>query len=222
MHTLNDQVFRGLLHRTVSVRQRHRVPALRVAAGGWRVRTVHRRVLERLVRDRSRPRARPARRRPAGRCCCICRAPGCPARRPMPRGRRGSPTMSCRSSCRTSGSRAPNLTVNYGLRWDSQLMPETVDPSTTAFAAFLSDPAFPSDGAIPDQWKMWQPRAGLSWDVRRQRPFRDPGQRGRVFRASEHAEPGRHRSRPTACSSRRLASAPLRRRLRPCRCGPAW
>ena len=59
-----------------------------------------------------------------------------------------------------------NLTVNYGLRWDSQLMPETVDPSTTAFAAFLSDPAFPSDGTIPNQWNMWQPRAGLAWDVK--------------------------------------------------------
>jgi len=59
-----------------------------------------------------------------------------------------------------------DLTVNYGLRWDSQLMPETADPSTTAFAAFLSDPAFPSNGTIPDQWKMWQPRAGVSWDLR--------------------------------------------------------
>jgi hypothetical protein len=59
----------------------------------------------------------------------------------------------------------PNLTLNYGLRWDAQLMPATVDPKTTAFGRFLSDPAFPSDGTIPDQWKMIQPRAGLSWDV---------------------------------------------------------
>ncbi|MEO7273430.1 MAG: TonB-dependent receptor [Vicinamibacterales bacterium] len=59
-----------------------------------------------------------------------------------------------------------NLTVNYGLRWDAQLMPETVDPTTTAFAAFLKDPTFPSDGTIPDQWKMWQPRAGVAWDLR--------------------------------------------------------
>lgn len=58
-----------------------------------------------------------------------------------------------------------NLTFNYGLRWDAQLMPETVDPTTTAFAAFLSDSAFPSDGTIPDQWSMWQPRAGVTWDV---------------------------------------------------------
>jgi hypothetical protein len=59
----------------------------------------------------------------------------------------------------------PNLTVNYGLRWDTQLMPNTVDPTTTAFGRVLSDPAFPSNGKIPDQWKMFQPRGGFSWDV---------------------------------------------------------
>jgi hypothetical protein len=58
-----------------------------------------------------------------------------------------------------------NLTVNYGLRWDAQLMPETVDPATTAFAPFLNDSAFPSDGTIPDQVKMFQPRGGVAWDV---------------------------------------------------------
>jgi hypothetical protein len=58
----------------------------------------------------------------------------------------------------------PGLTVNYGLRWDSQFMPETVDPKTTAYGRFLSDPSFPSDGTIPDQTKMWQPRVGLAWD----------------------------------------------------------
>ena len=29
-------------------------------------------------------------------------------------------------------------------------MPETVDPKTTAYAAFLNDPRFPSDGTIPE------------------------------------------------------------------------
>ena len=86
-----------------------------------------------------------------------------------------------------------NLTVNYGLRWDAQLMPETVDPTTTAFAAFLNDPAFPSDGTIPNQWKMWQPRAGVAWDVRGQRPIGAPRQRRHLLRAAEHAQPGRHR-----------------------------
>jgi hypothetical protein len=59
-----------------------------------------------------------------------------------------------------------NLTINYGLRWDAQLMPETVDPRTTVYAAFLDDPAFPSDGTIPDQWAMFQPRGGVAWDVK--------------------------------------------------------
>ena len=60
----------------------------------------------------------------------------------------------------------PNVTLNYGLRWDAQTMPETVDPATTAYAAFLSDPSFPSDGTIPSQWSMWQPRLGVAWDVK--------------------------------------------------------
>jgi hypothetical protein len=57
------------------------------------------------------------------------------------------------------------LTVNYGLRWDAQKMPKTVDPQTTAFAQFLNDPRFPSDGTIPDQWNEFQPRGGVAWDV---------------------------------------------------------
>ena len=59
-----------------------------------------------------------------------------------------------------------NLTINYGLRWDAQLMPETVPGETTAYGAFLDDPAFPSDGTIPDQWTMFQPRAGVAWDIK--------------------------------------------------------
>jgi hypothetical protein len=59
------------------------------------------------------------------------------------------------------------LTLNYGLRWDAQIMPETVDPALTAYAPFLNDPAFPSDGTIPSQLSMWQPRVGMAWDVRK-------------------------------------------------------
>jgi hypothetical protein len=58
-----------------------------------------------------------------------------------------------------------NLTLNYGLRWDAQVMPDLVDPTTTAYAQFLDDPRFPSDGNIPDQWTMFQPRAGFAWDI---------------------------------------------------------
>ena len=57
------------------------------------------------------------------------------------------------------------LTLNYGLRWDAQTMPDTIDPRSTAYGAFLDDPAFPSDGTIPNQWNMLQPRFGAAWDV---------------------------------------------------------
>lgn len=57
------------------------------------------------------------------------------------------------------------FTLNYGLRWEAQLMPETVNPTTTAYGIFLSNPNFPSDGTIPDQTSMWQPRLGFAWDI---------------------------------------------------------
>ncbi|PYQ90345.1 MAG: TonB-dependent receptor [Acidobacteria bacterium] len=57
------------------------------------------------------------------------------------------------------------LTVDYGLRWDGQMMPSTVDPKTTAYASFLNDPRFPSDGTIHNQWNQLQPRGGFAWDV---------------------------------------------------------
>jgi hypothetical protein len=57
------------------------------------------------------------------------------------------------------------LTVDFGFRWDAQLMPSTVDPATTVFARFLNDPRFPSDGTIPDQLMQFQPRAGFAWDL---------------------------------------------------------
>jgi len=60
----------------------------------------------------------------------------------------------------------PRLSVNYGLRWDAQLFPETVDPQTTAYGRYLNDPRFPSDGTLPDQWGMFQPRLGMAWDAR--------------------------------------------------------
>jgi hypothetical protein len=59
-----------------------------------------------------------------------------------------------------------SLTINYGLRWDAQLMPETIPGSQTAYGQFLSDPSFPSDGTIPDQWTMFQPRGGVAWNIR--------------------------------------------------------
>ncbi len=59
-----------------------------------------------------------------------------------------------------------NFTFNYGLRWDAQILPEPViAPGLTAYGQFINDPRFPSNGYLPDQWKMFQPRASFSWDI---------------------------------------------------------
>jgi hypothetical protein len=61
----------------------------------------------------------------------------------------------------------PNLTLNYGLRWEAQIFPDPViPPSQTAYGTNLSDPRFPSTGKIPNALKMFQPRLGLAWDPR--------------------------------------------------------
>ncbi|HMF92069.1 MAG TPA: TonB-dependent receptor [Candidatus Angelobacter sp.] len=61
----------------------------------------------------------------------------------------------------------PNLTLDYGLRWEAQIFPDPViPPAQTAYGVNLSDPRFPSTGKIPNATKMFQPRLGLAWDVR--------------------------------------------------------
>ncbi|HXN22479.1 MAG TPA: TonB-dependent receptor [Candidatus Dormibacteraeota bacterium] len=60
-----------------------------------------------------------------------------------------------------------NLTLNYGLRWEAQIFPDPVlAPSKAAYGTNLTDPRFPSNGTLPNQKKMFQPRVGFSWDVR--------------------------------------------------------
>ena len=60
----------------------------------------------------------------------------------------------------------PGFTFSYGLRWEAQLFPAmTIDPRSTAYGQFLNDRRFPSDGTLPDQYKMFQPRVGLAWDL---------------------------------------------------------
>ena len=60
----------------------------------------------------------------------------------------------------------PNLSLNYGLRWEAQIFPNvTVPPSQTAYAGFLSDPRFPSDGTLHSPKKEFQPRVGFAWDI---------------------------------------------------------
>jgi hypothetical protein len=59
-----------------------------------------------------------------------------------------------------------NLTLNYGLRWEAQIFPEPfVPPAQTAYARFLNDPRFPSDGTLPSPKKEFQPRVGFAWDI---------------------------------------------------------
>jgi hypothetical protein len=60
----------------------------------------------------------------------------------------------------------PNFTLNYGLRWEAQIFPESVvAPADTAYGRFLSDPRFPSDGTLHSQKKQFQPRVGFAWDI---------------------------------------------------------
>jgi hypothetical protein len=65
----------------------------------------------------------------------------------------------------------PNLTVNYGLRWEGQKEPDPITPpSSVFFSNFIgktqSGYLFPSDGTIPSDMKMFQPRLGIAWDVK--------------------------------------------------------
>src|SRR5438067_5478233 len=65
------------------------------------------------------------------------------------------------------------LTLNYGLRWEAQIEPDPITPpSQVFFAPFIGQTVtnatgtytFPSDGTIPSDWKMFQPRVGIAWD----------------------------------------------------------
>jgi hypothetical protein len=67
----------------------------------------------------------------------------------------------------------PNLTVQYGLRWEAQIEPEPrTPPNEVFFAPFIGKTVqtaagpqtFPSDGKIPSDYSMWQPRLGITWD----------------------------------------------------------
>jgi hypothetical protein len=68
---------------------------------------------------------------------------------------------------------SPKLTVNYGLRWEAQIEPDPITPPSQVFFKPWIDSTvttpkgrftFPSDGTIPSDKKMWQPRLGVAWD----------------------------------------------------------
>ena len=69
----------------------------------------------------------------------------------------------------------PTLTVNYGLRWEGQKEPDPItSPSQVFFSNFIGKTVtnaagtftFPSNGKIPSDYKMFQPRLGMAWDVK--------------------------------------------------------
>src|SRR6185369_11898913 len=63
----------------------------------------------------------------------------------------------------------PNLNVQYGIRWEAQIEPDPITPANQVFyAGFIGKTSkgqeFPSNGNIPSDRKMYQPRLGLSWN----------------------------------------------------------
>jgi outer membrane receptor protein involved in Fe transport len=80
---------------------------------------------------------------------------------------------------------SPNLTLEFGLRWEGLDMPDPITPPSEVFyAPFIGQTVtnetgthrFPSDGTIPDDMDQWQPRLAVAWTPK--------GQSNRVLRAS--------------------------------------
>ena len=64
-----------------------------------------------------------------------------------------------------------NVTVDFGLRWEAEIEPDPITPPDQVFyAPFIGQTRngqeFPSNGKIPSDNDMWQPRFGLAWDVK--------------------------------------------------------
>jgi hypothetical protein len=64
---------------------------------------------------------------------------------------------------------SPNLNVQYGLRWEAEIEPDPITPPDQVFfSKFIGKTSkgqeFPSNGKIPSDYGMWQPRLGLAWN----------------------------------------------------------
>ena len=62
-----------------------------------------------------------------------------------------------------------NVNVQYGLRWEAEIEPDPITPpSQVFFAKFIGTTSkgqeFPSNGKIPSDYGMWQPRLGIAWN----------------------------------------------------------
>ena len=62
-----------------------------------------------------------------------------------------------------------NLTIQFGLRWEAQIEPDPITPPDEVFyepfiGKTVNGQKFPSNGKIPSDRKMWQPRLGITWD----------------------------------------------------------
>ena len=65
---------------------------------------------------------------------------------------------------------SPQLTLNYGLRWEAQIEPDPITPPDQVFykgfiGKTVNGMEFPSDGTIPSDYTMFQPRFGFAYDV---------------------------------------------------------
>ena len=67
----------------------------------------------------------------------------------------------------------PRWTIDYGLRWEAQIQPSILSPKDSTYYAVYYDSTvtngtgtytFPSDGTIPSDKKMIQPRLGIAYD----------------------------------------------------------
>ena len=86
---------------------------------------------------------------------------------------------------------SPNVTVNYGARWEPWFPQDSVDqavytfdvdrmwnntrstvyPQAPAGLYYPGDPGFPGNSGMNIVWSNIAPRVGVSWDPRRRRPY---------------------------------------------------